>query len=448
MTNNTNSSDDHVSMFHPNLKRFYHSPPSPLGRAVGYFISIFLLMLLGWACFAQIDRVASSRGQLISQIRPQAIQSIRDGTVKHVYVREGEIVKQDQLLLTLDDETEQIQKLKSMQVLKDLNFELWWLQQMENLALNPTGTPLQPAPEGIDPKLVQLANHRIKNSIKNLNIELDVQKNRIKMTEAEIAKSKKVLINLEKLLNSAIEIERMNESLVHSNAISRMDYLKTIDRRLQSEKNLGQESANLSFLEEKRNAELNAKQKTIDKFILSISEKKVDLHKAVIENQLELKDILRRIELSKIRSPIAGTVLTGKVPQIGDVVIDSNLLMKVVPSDSKLEVLATIKNQDRGYVNAGMPVTLKLDGYSFIRYGTLNGTVDKVATTAQSTSNGDLVYPVIITLHNNSLTYNGNELPLISGMSLTAEIKVGQRKLIDFFIEPIAESFNNSFKEY
>lgn len=448
MTNKTNSSDDRSSMFHPNLKRFYQSPPSPLGRAVGYFISIFLLVLLGWACFAQVDRVASSRGHLISKIRPQAIQSIRDGTVKNVYVREGEVVKSGQVLLALDDETEQIQKLKSMQILKDLNFELWWLQQMEVLALSQTDVPVQPAPEGIDPELIQLANHRIKNSIKNLNIELDVQKNRIKMTEAEITKSKKVLINLEKLLSSAIEIERMNESLVHSNAISRIAYLKTIDRRLQSEKNLGQESANLSFLEEKRNAELNAKQKLVDKFILSISEKKVDLHKEVIENQLELKDILRRIELSKIRSPITGIVLTGKVPQIGDVVIDSNLLMKVVPSNSELEILATIKNQDRGHVDVGMPVTLKLDGYSFIRYGTLDGTVDKVATTAQSTPNGDLVYPVIITLNNSSITYNGSELPLISGMSLTAEIKVGQRKLIDFFIEPIAESFNNSFREY
>ncbi|MCW8347921.1 hypothetical protein MD535_18195 [Vibrio sp. ZSDZ65] len=63
-------------------------------------------------------------------------------------------------------------------------------------------------------------------------------------------------------------------------------------------------------------------------------------------------------------------------------------------------------------------------------------------------ASGELVYPVIIALEDQNISYNGNELPLISGMSLTAEIKVGQRRLIEFFIEPIMESFSNSFEEY
>ena len=60
---------------------------------------------------------------------------------------------------------------------------------------------------------------------------------------------------------------------------------------------------------------------------------------------------------------------------IGGVVQPAEQLMVIVPDDTKLEIEATVLNKDVGFVHAGQPVEIKIEAFTFTRYGLLHGTV-------------------------------------------------------------------------
>ncbi len=61
-------------------------------------------MLLGilWACFGQINIVASAEGKIILGSRVKQIQSLEKCVVKAILINEGDYVSKDQALIELD----------------------------------------------------------------------------------------------------------------------------------------------------------------------------------------------------------------------------------------------------------------------------------------------------------------------------------------------------------
>lgn len=56
------------------------------------------------------------------------------------------------------------------------------------------------------------------------------------------------------------------------------------------------------------------------------------------------------------------------------------------------------------------------------------------------------MYPVKIAISKKSFYVNNKTVEITSGMSGTAEIKLDERPIIEFFFEPIFEYFDDSLK--
>ena len=74
----------------------------------GYFLTIILFVTLFivfvvWAYFSPLEEVSRGEGRIIPSSREQIVQSLDPGTIEAMYVREGELVEKDQILLKLDD---------------------------------------------------------------------------------------------------------------------------------------------------------------------------------------------------------------------------------------------------------------------------------------------------------------------------------------------------------
>jgi hemolysin D len=164
-----------------------------------------------------------------------------------------------------------------------------------------------------------------------------------------------------------------------------------------------------------------------------------------------------------LRSPIAGTVHASQATSKGQVVKPGQLLMEVVPEGAPLEVVAYVLNTDIGFVRDGQTVDIKIDTFPYTRYGTIEGTVTRVAndaisgaaalsqqkngslppsqgaqsatTAAQTTS--DLVFPVGVALSKATITVDGKDTPLSPGMSVVAEIATGNRRVISYIMYPL-----------
>ena len=93
-----------------------------------------------------------------------------------------------------------------------------------------------------------------------------------------------------------------------------------------------------------------------------------------------------------------------------------------------------------------MPVSIKVDTFNFQKYGILNGKVTVVSPNSIDDEHLGPVFEVYIEPHNSTLMVEGKEQSIKFGMSTTNEIKIGKRRIIEFFIYPLIKYLDESIK--
>jgi hemolysin D len=175
----------------------------------------------------------------------------------------------------------------------------------------------------------------------------------------------------------------------------------------------------------------------------------------------------------KLYSPIDGFVQQSAVTTIGQVVTTGQQLMVVTPSKDELEVEALIANLDIGFIKIGQEAVIKVDAFSFTRFGTVHGKVVRIAaeaideqeakralanTTASANSANapsvsppgqpeSFVFPVTIALDEATMNIDNTTIPLVAGMTVSAEIKTGSRRVIDYLLSPLAKATSEAMRE-
>ena len=88
--------------FAPGLLSIQESPPARLPRAVMYTVAVLFVILLVWAIFGKLDIIASAEGRLVPETYIKIVQPSDAGIVQEILVKEGELVKQGQVLMRMD----------------------------------------------------------------------------------------------------------------------------------------------------------------------------------------------------------------------------------------------------------------------------------------------------------------------------------------------------------
>jgi membrane fusion protein, hemolysin D len=188
------------------------------------------------------------------------------------------------------------------------------------------------------------------------------------------------------------------------------------------------------------------------------------------EQRQELIKAAKRAGLQQLRAPVAGTVEQLSTHTIGGVVKPAETLMVLVPDDSKLEVEAMLPNRDAGFVHAGQSAEIKVEAFTYTRYGLVHGQVRSVSRDAlrkerdapnpdrdQSSTKssaddkrsdlGDSAYVARISLAETSVETEEGPLLLEPGMTVTAEIKTGQRRVISYLLSPFMRYRHEALRE-
>ncbi|PPU94417.1 HlyD family type I secretion periplasmic adaptor subunit, partial [Xanthomonas hyacinthi] len=160
----------------------------------------------------------------------------------------------------------------------------------------------------------------------------------------------------------------------------------------------------------------------------------------------ELAKAGQRDRLMTLRAPVDGTVQQLAVHTVGGVVTPAQQLLAVVPQEA-LEVEATVLNKDIGFVRPGQPVTVKIESFPYTRYGYLTGKVVSVSHDAAQDENQGLVFPARIRLDGSTLAIDGVVVSMSAGMTLSAEIKTGKRRVIDYLLSPLKQHGGEALRE-
>lgn len=412
------SDDSHE--FLPIIAEIEEEPINPLGRTMFWVLVALIICTFLWLFLGKADVVVSARGKVIPDGETKIIQPLDTGVIKKILVREGDFVKKGQTLMEIDPSTTQPQLISLKANLEYTNIERKRLNAVSGLG----------SFGKVDSPSAKTQKSLYQTSLADLNNQLQAKYLEMRKIDEEINDYRKQLsINFakERRMNDVVDIIARNdlEKVQQEN----IDYRSKIDE-LRHQK-----------AETKKEADyIRSNFKTQNLNELADRDKKAN------ELEANIKEIEFRNKQQNIVSPVDGYVNTLLVHTTGGVVTPAQKLVSVVPLNAPLVVKATVMNKDIGFVRAGMPVLIKIDTFDFQKYGMIKGVVKKVSKDSVEDQRLGPIYDVYVTPLNKTLMVEGRETPISTGMSLTAEIKVNKRRIIEFFIYPMIKYWNQAIQ--
>ena len=212
-----------------------------------------------------------------------------------------------------------------------------------------------------------------------------------------------------------------------------------------------QERRQLQFDLQKANADIAMAQERLQSTVADFEESLFD-ERARLDQEFgtlvqERIKAERRRDQQVLRAPIDGVVQELAVTTIGGVVEAAQALMKIVPDDSKLVAEVKLANRDAGFVDIGQKTRIKVETFEFTKFGAIDGTVIDVSPDAVVDEKLGPVYLAKVELAQQHLTVRGREAPLQPGMTVTADIQTGERRLLEYVLGPMLRYRDESLRE-
>ena len=178
-----------------------------------------------------------------------------------------------------------------------------------------------------------------------------------------------------------------------------------------------------------------------------IAAKMVDDRKQLQVYEEELKKAEQKSRQAILVAPVDGRVSQLAVHTLGGVLTEAQSLMIIVPEGTTLEVEAWAANKDIGFLKQGQQAEVKIETFNFQRYGTIDATVSEISADATEDKDKGRVYRMVLQLQRQDMQVAGGNIALAPGMSATVEVKIRQKRIIEFFLDPFRKYKSEALRE-
>lgn len=420
-----NTDDSHE--FKPVLSEIEDSPVSPLGRFTFWTVVSIMIVTVLWLTIGKVDIVVSARGIVIPDGEAKIIQPLDTGVISKILVKEGDFVKEGQPLMEIDPATTE-PELESVQ--KNLEDTLLEIKRLNAAA---SGAEFDAANEISE--TAQIQQNLYNASISAKENQIAVKKLELSKTEEELKASRAERSAKQQILGSTKDKEQRMKNVI--DVIAYDDYQEVLNQIKTLEADVTKLNHQINELNAKKIQTLKEIDAIEDEFKAKNLEKLAEKTKSANELKSNADQIIFRNTKQTITSPCDGYVDKLFIHTVGGVVTPAQQLFSVTPVETPLLIKATVLNQDIGFVKEGMNVSVKIDTFNFQKYGMIEGEVKTVSKNSIEDEKLGPVYEVYITPVTHTLKVEGKDENIRTGMSLTAEINVGKRRIIEFFIYPL-----------
>jgi len=442
---------NHEYEFLPAVLEVQDSPPSPIGRAVTWSIVVLVVIAVVWACLGQVDIVATAQGKIIPAGKGKIIQPLEIGVVKHIYVQEGQEVKQGDPLIELDSTNSGADKARLESELKTARLEIERQRILSKIDFsNEKMTPepkFMSAIDGLSNEEILLQQDLLASEVNEYQSQLASLTNQIKSKNAELAATQNMVTKLEQTLPIVTQRATSLKSLSDKGLQPEQSYLEVEEQRITQEQDLAAQrntlieiSSSIDALKSQSSALLSQIRKNA---LLKITE----LTQKVASYEKELQKTDNRYQLQLLTAPVDGVVNQLDINTIGGVVTPAQPLMTIVPKNKQLEVEAWVANKDIGFVEKGQAAEVKVEAFPFTKYGVIDAELLNVSFDAIPDEKLGLIYKTRVALKQSVINVGDRIIDLVPGMNVTVEVKTGKRYLIEYILSPIMQYQDESVRE-
>ncbi len=424
-------------------------------RLVMWLLCLMLALGLTWACVAKVDRIVVAEGKLVTTRPNITLKPLENSLVREVLVRPGQRVQAGDVLISFDPTVNRAE-LHHQQQQHDSK-----LCEVLRLEAELAGQADYELPEGLQAGKTAAQQRQLFDSRKAY------VEGRERYFAQYIERYGKMAESLETSLamyrerqNNMERIEGMYRKLEEKGMVPVKDSLEVQMQRLANEIEIENQRASLvEYRQMLRQCEAERDVFRAE-WRQQIAQQLVEARRELIGYAEGVKKYTLLAAQTEMRSPCDAVVHEIAPYQEGSGVREAEALVTLIPQGVPLEAEVDIKPQDVGRVRVGDEVRLKLDAFPFQQHGTLSGSLRFIsADTYESRSNmeeEDASSPAAAAprpqyrarvVTSGSLKGVEDATWQSAGMKLRAEIKVGERTVISYLLNPFLKAMDESIRE-
>lgn len=434
--------------FLPAALSLQDTPVHPAPRRLAWALMALFTLTVTWAVFGELDIVAVAPGRVVVSDRTKLIQPLERSVVRTIHVRDGQQVEAGQALVELDPTAARADMASISEQRKAAESDEVRAQALlQAFGARQPVAPTLPAVEGWSEADRVSARTQLQAEWSDIQARLAKLAAEQQRREAEIATAREVVAKLETTLPLARQREADFQQLATQGFMSGHAGQDRTRERIELERDLATARARLAEAQ----AALRETQGTAAAYaaetVRALREREGKAQLLLAQARQEQSKAVRREELTTLRAPVTGTVQQLAVHTAGGVATEAQTLMVIVPREAQVTAEVMLENKDIGFVQVGQAAEIKLETFPFTRYGTLAGQVVNVTQDAVQDDKRGAVFLATVRLQDPHIDVDGKRVSLSPGMNLTAEIKTGKRRVIEYLLAPIEKAGRESLRE-
>ncbi|WP_208598493.1 HlyD family type I secretion periplasmic adaptor subunit [Desulfocapsa sulfexigens] len=413
------------------------------GSIILWIIVIVFFCAVAWAYVAEVEEVTRASGRVVPARQLQIVQNLEGGILSEILVNVGDVVKQGQLLLRIDEK-------RFSGPYRESRFNYLALKaQVARLQSETYSTPFV-LPEEVmaeNPEVGNREKELFESRKKELAQTLGVLEEQSRQREQEIVELEAKIAELSRTRYLLKKEINMTQPLVKGGAVSEVEFLRL--QRQDSEMQ-GDIMASQLALPRAKSRLLEAQKGITEAKLRFSNNAKKELNDAYAKLEglsattVALAD---RLDRTAVVSPVRGIVNQIFINTVGGVIQPGMNLIEIVPLEDTLLVEAKIKPSDIAFLSPNLKATVKFTAYDFTLYGGLEAKVEHISADSIVDKQGNSYYLVNVRTTKNYLGTKNAPLPIIPGMVASVDILTGKKRVLTYLMRPILRAQSLALRE-
>ena len=423
--------------YQSDLTGIIEEPPPRHMRATTYVLASFISIGILVAALVEIDIVVRGSGKLTVDGPPLVLQPIERAILRKLHVKPGDVVRKGSILATIE-----IQQRMTAAQLRRLEAEV-------------REEPFLPDPGSVEERLQSEIFLQRRQELQSRLRSYDED---IKRAQAAVRTLEVERTLLQQQFVVARDVEQMRATLLERQSGSRLQYLEAQTLRIRAERDHQGANDRLVELRHEFESKLAARQAFLEEWRRRLFEEIERLRSDAARVDGAQAKARRMKELVVIAAPEDGVVLDIAKRSVGSVLKEAETLIVLAPTNMPLIAEITLESADIGYAKAGDDVIVKVDSFPYTRHGSLSGKLRSIsqesfapgateAGPAPGPQSGGSFHRAQVVLTGTKLERLPEGAALIPGMTIGADIKVGKRTVISYFLNPLVRGFDEGLRE-
>jgi hemolysin D len=434
----------------PTLEDILTEVPPRFVRSTHYLLAALLLSVIVVASLVKVDIIIAAGGRLTTDAPLIAVQPLELSIIREIRVRIGEVVRKGDVLATLDPTFTQADQASLGTQQAGLDARIRRLEaELNGTPFTTDGT--QPD-EQLQLDLYQRRQAQYAARLREFTEDLQRYQEAIRTTTQNLQSAVQQL-ELSK------EVEGIRAKLWQQQVGSRLAYLDAQATRLRAERDREDTANHLTELQHTLQSTQAAQQVFVDDWRRQLLDELATARADAAKMSDSVTRARRMNDLVVLTAPEDGVVLDIAKRSVGSVLHEAEPLITLVSTNSPLIAEIMVHSADVGYTKVGDKVVIKVDAFPYQRHGFLDGQLRSIGEDSVTPGGTGDAIPVAArgsagVFHRCQVTLTSTELRqlspgtrLIPGMTVTAEVKVGSRSVISYFLYPIRRGFSESIRE-